>query len=287
MLRNIKYFFQMLLIFIFALTSIVALFFLIFFILKESFPAIKELGKEPFTNIYWYPTSRKPEFGMLAMIIDSLLLTGFSATFVIPIGYFISFYLHTYSNPKEKKYIKSIIEILSGVPSVIIGMFILIYISPLLLKLEIWSTENFLLASIGLMILSLPYTVSLMTESLDSVDKSLEESSLALGVNKYKTTLKVTTKAAISGILNSIILTINRIIGETMVVLLVAGGAAMIPSSIFDPVKPLTAAIASEMGEVELGSLHYHALFLAGLILLFISMVLTVLSKRFTRRWKR
>lgn len=274
----------MLLIFSFALTAIVALLFLIFFVFKEAAPAIRELGKEPFTSIYWYPTARKPEFGMLALIVATLLLTGFSSIFVIPIGYFVSFYLHTYSTPREKRFIKSIIEILSGVPSVIIGMFILIYISPILLKFEIWSTENFLLASIGLIILSLPYTVSLMTESLDSVDRSLEESSLALGVNKFHTTLKVTSKAAISGILNSVILTINRIIGETMVVLLVAGGAAMIPSSIFDPVKPLTAAIASEMGEVAIGSLHYHALFLAGLILLSISMFLTFLSKRFSRR---
>lgn len=148
------------------------------------------------------------------------------------------------------------------------------------MKLGAWSPGNLLTASIGLTILSLPYAASLMEESLSSVDQSLKESALALGASKFTAGFKIVTKEASSGILNSIILTVNRIIGgETIVVLMVAGGAAIIPKSIFDPVRPLTAAIASEMGEVSVGSLHYSALFTAGLILLTISFILTLISK--------
>ncbi|MBB6063176.1 phosphate transport system permease protein [Thermosipho japonicus] len=283
-MRAFKYYFQMFLIYFFALLSITALFLLIVFIFKEALPAIVELRLKPLMSIYWYPTYDPPEFGMLALIVDTLLVTLVSSIITIPIGYFISFYLHTYSSGFEKRFIKFIISILSGIPSVIIGMFLVFYISPIFLNFGVWSTENFLLAVIGLSLLSLPYSVSLMTDSLDSVPKELIESSLSLGVSKFITTLKITTLASRSGLINSTILTINRIIGETMVVLLVGGGAAMIPTSFFDPIKPLTAAIASEIGEAGVGSMHYHSLFLAGLILLVISLCLTYISK--LRSWK-
>jgi phosphate transport system permease protein len=193
--------------------------------------------------------------------------------------------MYDYAKYHEKNILKSAIDLLSGVPSVIIGTFLIIYISPLMYEFNIWNAENLFLGAVGLAILSLPYTASLMQEALDSADKSLKEGALALGSTRFTAGFKVVSKASISGIFNSIILTINRVIGETMVVLMVAGGANLIPTSIFDPVRPLTATIAGEMGEVELGSIHYSALFVAGLILLVISFSLTLLSRRLTRRW--
>ncbi|ABR31663.1 phosphate ABC transporter permease [Thermosipho melanesiensis] len=279
-MRNFKYYFQLSLIYIFALISIAALFFLIYFVVKEAFPAIITLKLKPFTSVYWYPTYEPPEFGMLSLIVGTLFLTIFSSLITIPLGYLISFYLHAYSKKREKILIKYIISVLSGIPSVVIGAAILMYISPILLDMGIWTTENFLLATLGLSLLALPYSVTLMAESLDSVAIELEESALALGASKFITTLKITTKSSINGIINAIILTFNRIIGETMVVLLVGGGAAIIPRSLFDPVKPLTAAIASEIGEAGVGSMHYHSLFLAGLILLIISLLLTYYAKK-------
>ncbi len=266
-------------IFLFAFVGILVVVGLFVFIIKESIPALTQVGKEIFFSIYWYPTYDPPEFGMLAMIIGSLILTGLSSLFVLPLGYIISFFLYNYANTFERKIIKSTIDLLSGIPSVIIGTFLFFYVSPIVMKLGAWSPGNLLTASIGLTILSLPYAASLMEESLSSVDQSLKESALALGASKFTAGFKIVTKEASSGILNSIILTVNRIIGETIVVLMVAGGAAIIPKSIFDPVRPLTAAIASEMGEVSVGSLHYSALFTAGLILLTISFILTLISK--------
>lgn len=288
--RDLKDGFNKTIIFLFALVGIFIVIGLFVFIIKESIPALTQVGKEIFFSIYWYPTYDPPEYGMLAMIIGSLILTGLSSLFVLPLGYIISFFLYNYANSFERKMIKSTIDLLSGIPSVIIGTFLFLYVSPLVMKLGAWSPGNLFTASIGLTILSLPYAASLMEESLSSVDQSLKESALALGASKFITGFKIITKSASSGILNSIILTVNRIIGETIVVLMVAGGAAIIPKSIFDPIRPLTAAIASEMGEVSVGSLHYSALFTAGLILLTISFVLTIISKTVIEgrtKWKR
>ncbi|PLV60482.1 PstC family ABC transporter permease [Thermotoga sp. KOL6] len=272
---------------VFSGSGIFALFLLMFFLMKEAWPALVEIGGELFTSVYWYPTSEPPEYGMLAMIVGTLLLTSFSSLILLPIGYLIAFFLHTYASNAEKNLIRTTVEFLAGTPSVVMGLFVLSYISPILLRFDIWSTENFLMASIGLILTALPYTVSLSLEALDSVDVSLEESALALGADKFTTTLKITTRAALSGILNAFVLTVNRVVGETMIVLMVGGGAAIIPRSLFDPVKPLTAAIASEIGEVAVDSMHYHVLFAAGVILLAISLTLTGVSRYISGRQTR
>ncbi|KLO22170.1 PstC family ABC transporter permease [Marinitoga sp. 1155] len=263
-----------------ATIGIIALISIFIFIIKESIPALKEAGVEIFTTFDWYPTSEDAAYGILTMLFDSIILTVFTSLIVLPLGYIVAFFMYEYATPFEKRMIKSSIDLLSGVPSVIIGMFLIIYISPWMFEIGAWSPENMLLAAIGLTILSLPYSASLMQEALDSIDIELKESALALGSTKFTAGFKIVSRAAISGILNAAILTINRIIGETIVVLMAAGGANMLPTSLLDPIRPLTAAIASEMGEVEIGSLHYSALFVSGLVLLSISFLLTLISKR-------
>lgn len=278
--REIKYQTNTILINTIAFTGIVILVFLTGFIVKESIPALTEVGDQLFSSIYWYPTSSyDPEFGIMAMLVGSLMITGLTSLFVIPLGYIIAFFLFEYATPKEVGIIKSGIDLLSGVPSVIIGAFMLVYITPWSIKFGIYSPENILMAAIGLTILSLPFTASLMQEAMQSVNLSMKEGALALGATRFTAGFKIVSRAALSGILNAVILTVNRIIGETMVVLMVAGGAAIIPESLFDPAKPLTAAIASEMGEVAAGSIHYSALFVCGLILLVFSFALTLTAR--------
>jgi phosphate transport system permease protein len=278
--RELKYHTNTILINTIAFTGIVILVFLTGFIVKESLPALTEVGDQLFGSIYWYPTSSyDPEFGILAMLVGSLMITGLTALFVLPLGYIIAFFLYEYANNTEVKIIKSGIDLLSGVPSVVIGAFMLVYITPWSIEFGIYTPENILMASIGLTILSLPFTASLMQEAMQSVNLSMKEGALALGATRFTAGFRVVSRAALSGILNAAILTVNRIIGETMVVLMVAGGAAIIPESIFDPAKPLTAAIASEMGEVAAGSIHYSALFVCGLILLVFSFGLTLTAR--------
>lgn len=278
--RTLKYNTNTTLINIIAFSGIVILVILTAFIIKEATPALTNVGAEMFTSVYWYPTnSYDPEFGILAMLVGSLYITGLTALFVLPLGYIIAFFLFEYATEKEVRVIKSAIDLLSGVPSVIIGAFMLVYVAPLSFKFNIYTPENILIASLGLTILSLPYTASLMQEAMQSVDRSLKEGALALGSTRFTAGFKVVSRAALSGILNAVILTVNRIIGETMVVLMVAGGAAIIPRSLFDPAKPLTATIASEMGEVATGSIHYSVLFFCGLVLLIFSFLLTITAR--------
>ncbi|HOO74828.1 MAG TPA: phosphate ABC transporter permease, partial [Tepiditoga sp.] len=145
-----------------ALTGIIVLIGLFIFIIKESVPALTKVGADLFTNFSWYPTYEDdPEYGLLTMIIDSGLITLLASVIVIPIGYFVAFFMYDYANKFEKGIIKSAIDSLSGVPSVVIGMFLILYVSPIFLKLNIWSGQNMLLGALGLVVLSLPYTASL------------------------------------------------------------------------------------------------------------------------------
>jgi phosphate transport system permease protein len=287
LLRELKDKINSLIIKVVALSGIISLLLIFGFVIKEAIPALKEAGMEIFTSFDWYPTYDPPAYGILTMLINSILLTIFSSLIVLPLGYIVAFFMYDYASDFEKRMIKGAIDLLSGVPSVIIGMFLIIYISPWMLEIGAWSAENILLASIGLTILSLPYTASLMEEAMSSIDIKLKEGALALGTSRFTAGFRIVSKAALPGIFNAMILTINRIIGETMVVLMAAGGANMLPLSIFDPIRPLTAAIASEMGEVEIGSIHYSALFVSGLVLLTISFLLTLTSKRLSRRWSK
>lgn len=278
--RTLKYSINTTLINTIAFSGIVILVILTAFIIKEAAPALTNVGAELFISVDWYPTNENnPGYGTLALLIGSLFITGLTTLFVLPLGYIIAFFLFEYAKQAEVRVIKSAIDLLSGIPSVIIGAFMLVYVAPLSFKFDIYTPENILIASLGLTILSLPYTASLMQEAMQSVDRSLKEGSLALGSTRFTAGFKVVSRAALSGILNAVILTVNRIIGETMVVLMVAGGAAIIPRSLFDPAKPLTATIASEMGEVATGSIHYSVLFFCGLILLVFSFLLTITAR--------
>ena len=278
--RTLKYSINTTLINTIAFSGIVILVILTAFIIKEAAPALTNVGAELFISVDWYPTNENnPGYGTLALLIGSLFITGLTTLFVLPLGYIIAFFLFEYAKQAEVRVIKSAIDLLSGIPSVIIGAFMLVYVAPLSFKFDIYTPENILIASLGLTILSLPYTASLMQEAMQSVDRSLKEGSLALGSTRFTAGFKVVSRAALSGILNAVILTVNRIIGETMVVLMVAGGAAIIPRSLFDPAKPLTATIASEMGEVATGSIHYSVLFFCGLILLIFSFLLTITAR--------
>ncbi len=132
----------------------------------------------------------------------------------------------------------------------------------------------------------MPTVSSLAEDALDYVPKSFREASFALGANRWQTLVKVVIPAAGSGISTAVILGVSRIVGETMTVLMVAGGAAVIPKSLFEPVRPMTATIAAEMGEAVVGSAHYHALFGIGLILFLITLIFNMIAEMIGRRYR-
>jgi len=274
-----------------ALLTMVILFGIFFFLISDGVRVFGKISlREFFLSTRWYPTYEDAEFGILALLSGTLAVTGLTLLISIPLGFISAIFLAEFGNRKTHDSLKYVFELTAGIPSVVLGSFGLKYISKWLMDLfpmKVWTGLNILNASLMLSVLAIPYFVTLIEDALKAVPVDQKEASLALGANMTSTLFRVLIPQARSGILNAIILGTNRIIGETMVVLMIAGGATMIPQSIFDPVRPLTAAIAGEMGEVELASTHYFALFMIGVVLLMISLIFTVMAMRLKRGMRR
>jgi len=269
----------------------VILFGIFFFLISDGVKVFGKISlKDFFLSTRWYPTYEDAEFGILALLSGTLAVTGLTLLISIPLGFISAIFLAEFSNRKTHDFLKYVFELTAGIPSVVLGSFGLKYISKWLMELfpmKVWAGLNILNASLMLSVLAMPYFVTLIEDALKAVPVDQKEASLALGANMTSTLFRVLIPQARSGILNAVILGTNRIIGETMVVLMIAGGATMIPQSIFDPVRPLTAAIAGEMGEVELASTHYFALFMIGVVLLTISLIFTVTAMRLKRGMRK
>ncbi|MBC7123593.1 MAG: ABC transporter permease subunit [Pseudothermotoga sp.] len=263
-----------------------ALFAIVFFIFSESVPAIKEVGLRLFSP-NWYPVWEvEPEFGIGTMLLNSLILSVWTSVWVWTIGLGVAIYLHKYALNKERELILRVLEYVSGIPSVVLGLFGVLILGNWFLRLGAWSAQNFLNASIVLSVLTLPFMVSLTFQSLEKVPRQLTEGAIALGAKDLAVTW-IELKHAAAGIVNAMLTVFNRIFGETMIVLMVAGGANMLLKSLLDPVRPLTATLGSEIGEVAVGSLHYSVLFFIAFLVLTGCLILNVLSNMITRKLER
>ncbi|HPX19833.1 MAG TPA: phosphate ABC transporter permease subunit PstC [Deltaproteobacteria bacterium] len=238
-------------------------------------------------GLYWYPTYDPPEFGMLPLITASFVVTLGAMVVCIPIGVGTALFLHELASASQRAVLKPLIEILAGIPSIIFGFFGMIIVAPFIQGLlDIPVGLNAFTASLVLGIMATPTVASLTEDAVSFVPRSFREASLALGATRWQTLIRVVMPAAGSGISTAIILGIGRAVGETMVVLMVAGGAAVIPGSVFDPVRPMTATIAAEMGETVMGSPHYNALFAIGLTLFFITLAINIVAEIISRRFR-
>lgn len=271
---------------LFAFLSWVFLFGITVILFTEGIPIFKEVSLFRFLfGAHWYPVHEPPEFGILPLILGSLIITFGALVVALPLGLGCSIYLSEIAPVKIRELIKPFIEILAGIPSVIYGFFGLVFMAPFIQKLfNIPVGLTALTASIILGIMALPLVASIAEDAISSVPKSLREASLALGATRWETITKVVIPTAKSGIFTAAILGIGRMVGETMTVLMVAGGAAVIPRSFLKPVRPMTATIAAEMGEAPMGSLHYHSLFAIGLVLFFITLGLSILAERVKKK---
>ncbi|MFH1214394.1 MAG: phosphate ABC transporter permease subunit PstC [Candidatus Neomarinimicrobiota bacterium] len=235
----------------------------------------------------WYPTADPAEFGILPLILGTLWITVGAMLFCIPVGIGSALFLHEIAGFRLRSILKPIIEILAGIPSIVYGFFGMVIIAPFLQNLlDIPVGLCALTASLILGIMAVPTVCSLAEDALNYVPKSFREASYALGANRWQTLTRVVIPAAGSGISTAIILGMSRVVGETMTVLMVAGGAAVIPKSFLNPVRPMTATIAAEMGEAAVGSPHYHALFAIGLVLFLFTMVFNVVAELISRKYR-
>lgn len=275
--------------FLIAMASITTLFLIMVFLFREGLPIFKTVSvKEFIFGHYWYPTSEPPDFGIFPLIIASLSVTLVSAAISIPLGVMTAVYLAEIASKKVSEIAKPVVELLAALPSVVIGFFGMVLVAPFLQRVfNIPTGLNMFNAALMLAFMSIPTICSISEDAIHSVPVALKEASMALGATHLETIVRVIMPASISGISTAVILGLSRAIGETMVVLMVAGGAAMLPESIFDPVRPMPASIASEMAEAPVGGEHYYALFATGVVLFLFTLIFNVIADHIAYKYKQ
>ncbi len=272
----------------FAFASVLILTLIVVFLFREGIPIFKAISVTDFIfGKEWYPTYDPPSYGIWSLIIGSVAVTLFSCMIAVPLGVLSAVYISEIAPGSVKDVAKSVIELLAGLPSVVLGFFGMVVIAPFLQDtFDLPTGLNIVNASVILAIMAIPTISSISEDALYAVPQEFKEASYALGATKYETIIKVIIPAALSGISTAVILGMARAIGETMVGLMVAGGAAAIPESIFDSVRPMPASIAAEMGETPFGSGHYHALFATGMVLFFLTLIFNLIADYITQRFK-
>ncbi len=265
------------------LSGLVAIAFVILiflFLLQQGLPALAETPLDNLFSTRWYPNENF--FGLLPLIMGSLLVTIGAAIIAIPTGVLAAVFVAEVAPRWLREILKPMIEIVAGIPSVVLGFIGIIVLSPLIRSS--FNAPTGLTAFTGSLLLAymaLPTIISVAEDALDAVPRSYREAALALGATKWQTIWMVTIKAARSGILTAVMLGIGRAIGETMAVMMVTGNAARMPltlDSFFMPVRTMTATIAAEMGEVAKGSTHFHVLFMIGIVLFVITFIVNLLA---------
>jgi phosphate transport system permease protein len=272
-----------------ATASIVTLALICLFLFREGLPIFHATGVAEFLlGRLWYPTSTPPEFGIFALIMGSAAVTALSGLISIPLGVMTAVYLAEIASPRLREVVKPLLEMLAALPSVVIGFFGMVVVAPFLQDtFDIPTGLNLFNAALMLAFMSVPTICSLSEDAIYSVPASLKEASFALGANHFETICRVIVPAALSGICTAVILGMARAVGETMVVLMVAGGAAMPPESLFSPTRPMPASIAAELDEAPFRSPHYHALFATGLVLFVFTFVFNLAADVISHRYRR
>ncbi len=267
--------------------SIIIVLLIFLFLFKEAFPFIGSPGiGELFHNI-WNPVSfQKEEFGLVPLITGSVLVTILATVIAIPFGIIGAVYISEVASAKEREFLKPFIEILAGIPSVVLGFFGLIVIAPFIKDLFGLNTGlTALTGAVLLAFMAIPTIMSISEDAIKSVPAAYKEASLALGASKLETIWKVVVPAALSGIVASVMLGMGRVVGETMTVMMVTGNAPVISMNPFTSVRTMTATIAAEMGEVTIGSDHYMALFWVGIVLMLMTFSLNLISYRVLKKY--
>lgn len=269
--------------------AIVILLGIVFFLIREGAPIFLHTNPwQFFSGAKWYPVSEPPTFGILPFLVSTMIVTMVSTAIAIPIGIACAAYLAEVASPRVRNMVKPLVELLAGIPSVVMGFIGLMILSPL-----VQSTFNLntgltgFSAAIMLSMMSLPIIISVSEDALRAVPDDFKQASYALGATRWETIRHVSIPAALSGITAAVMLGVGRAIGETMTVLMVAGGALAVPQSPTEPMMPMTAAIASGIGNAVRGGLQYQALFAIGLVLFFITLGVNLIASRVLERQKR
>jgi phosphate transport system permease protein len=266
-----------------AIFAVIAIFFIIFFLFWDGYPIFVQVGVWDFiTGMTWNPTGNPPMYGIFPLITGTVLVTIGAMAISIPLGIGSALYISEMAPPRVKAVVKPAIELLAGIPSVVFGFFGLVVLTSWIqVTFDVPTGQTWLAGSILLGIMALPTIISVSEDAISCVPREFREGSLAVGANHWQTISRVIVPGALSGITAAIILGMGRALGETMAVLMVTGNAAIIPSPIWNvlsPIRTLTGTLGIEMGEVAIGSMHFHALFGVAVVLLVITLAVNLLA---------
>jgi len=289
MTRQIKEIIIKYIFFVFSLVSVLVLGLIVFSLFREGIPLFGKVSLKDFLfGMEWYPTYDPPSFGIFPLIVGSLIVTILSTFIAVPLGVLAAIYISEIAPQNIKITLKSVIELLAGLPSVVLGFFGMVIVAPWMQEtFDLPTGLNIVNASVILALMAIPTISSISEDALYAVPREFKEASYALGATKFETIARVILPAALSGISTAVMLGMARVIGETMVVLMVAGGAAAIPESLFDSVRPMPASIAAEMGETPFRSLHYQALFAIGIVLFCLTLAFNLIADYVSHKFKQ
>ncbi|MCA9403492.1 MAG: phosphate ABC transporter permease subunit PstC [Candidatus Omnitrophica bacterium] len=270
--------------------SVIALIGIFGLLVYTAIPAFQEINLWHFlTGAVWNPTSYyEAKYGIVPMLVSTMMVTFGALLIAIPLGIGTAAYLSDVAGPRTREIIKPVIEILAGIPSVVVGFLGIVLVGPLIAKL--FGTSNGLNAingSILLGVMALPTIISISEDALNSVPKTYDQASLALGATRWQTVIRVKIPAAMSGIIAACMLGMGRAIGETMTVLMATGCAPAMPEGFLESVRTLTSSIAIELGEVAYNTTHYYALFALGLVLFVITFLINLTSDIVLHRYEK
>jgi phosphate transport system permease protein len=285
-----------------ALLSIASILLILVFVGKEALPLLtsSDVHREvTFGSLFaptqgaenaymWQPVSDVPKYNVLPLIVGSVKVTLISLIFAVPLSVAAAVYVSEYAGPRARELVKPAIELLAGVPSVVVGFFALIVLATWVQKA--FGTEhrlNALVAGIGLAFAICPIVFSVSEDALRAVPRSYREAALAMGSTRAQTVLRVVVPAAAPGIAASIVLGFGRAIGETMIVVIASGNAALLDPSLGRSARTITATIAQELGEVVVGSPHYHVLFALGALLFLGTFAVNFVGEQVVHRMRR
>lgn len=275
-------------IFLSGIAAIIIVIMIFAFLFKESISFFSEVNiLSVLFGADWYPISEPPKFGFLPLILGSVFVTVGAMIIAVPIGLAAAIYISEIAPLKYRNTLKTGIELLAAIPSIVLGFIGIVILAPAVKVIfNLPSGLTALAGSIMLAFMAMPTIVSIIEDAIVSIPRSYKEGSLALGATHWQTISRVIIPAASSGIIAAVMLGLGRVIGETMAVLMITGNAAIIPTSLLQPVRTLTATIAAEMGEVIRGSTHYYSLFGIGLVLFVITFIVNVIADLFLHRKK-
>ena len=272
-----------------ALVSVLITAFIVFTVFEQAVEFLLKIDLSQLVAPGWFP--RRGLFDVATIFVGTLLVTGIAMLIAGPIGILSAIYLSEYASPRTRGTVKPILEILAGIPSVVLGFFALTFINPTIVQTLVPSAKGFNLAAaaVAVGILTIPLVATISEDSMKAVPQSLREASYGLGARRVTTATRVVLPAAVSGIVAALILGISRAVGETMVVAIAAGasGGSLFSVNPFEPGQTMTAAmaaLATGSDQVAGDNAAFQSLFFVGLLLFVITLVLNVVGDTFVRR---